>query len=108
MKTKLLFLFAMYSFFNIQAQCVTSFNQGTLSLSPNYSCGQGFIAQCDGNLEYVQFFAGSSGTIPAGTLKIFYGNQVTGSPIYTQSHPAITVSQANDPIRVDITGSKCG
>ncbi|WP_147299181.1 T9SS type A sorting domain-containing protein, partial [Winogradskyella eximia] len=105
MKTKLLLLFAVFSFFNIQAQCVSSFNQGTLSLSPNYSCGQGFIAQCDGNLEYVQFFAGSSGTIPAGTLKIFYGNQVTGSPIYTQSHPAITVSQANDPIRVDITGN---
>ncbi|EPR74189.1 Internalin-like protein [Winogradskyella psychrotolerans RS-3] len=105
MKTKLLLLLAVFSFLNMQAQqCTTSFNQGTGSLSPNYSCGQGFIAQCDGALEYVQFLAASAGTIPAGTLKIFSGNQVSGSPIYTQSHPAITVSQANDPIRVDITG----
>ncbi|WP_179336890.1 T9SS type A sorting domain-containing protein [Winogradskyella ludwigii] len=105
MKTKLLLLLAVCSFLNIQAQlCTTSFSQGTSSLSPNYSCGQGYIAQCDGTLEYVQFLAASAGTIPAGTLKIFSGNQVSGSPIYTQSHPAITVSQANDPIRVDITG----
>ncbi len=67
--------------------------------------GQGFIATCSGDLEYVQFIAQGPGTASAGTLNIYSGNTVTGTPIYSQSHPVITITQANDPIRVDITGS---
>ncbi|MBL4605311.1 MAG: T9SS type A sorting domain-containing protein [Flavobacteriaceae bacterium] len=91
---------------NALAQCSTTHNQNGWNVVSGSGLlwGQGFIAECDGYLEYVQFISNSTGTVSAGTLNIYNGNTVTGTPLYTQSHPSITITQVNDPIRVDITG----
>ena len=67
--------------------------------------GQGFIAECDGDLEYVQLVSNETGTISAGTLNVYSGNSVSGTPIYTQSHPSITINNIGDPIRININNT---
>ena len=92
---------------NSLAQCSTNYNQnGTVvNTSEPFLWGQGFIAECDGLLEYVQIISNSTGTVSAGTLNMYNGNTVTGTPIYTQTYPSIIINQAGDPIRVNVTGS---
>ncbi|SFN48547.1 Por secretion system C-terminal sorting domain-containing protein [Bizionia echini] len=93
---------------NLTAQCVVSNNPqfaAPWESTANWSIGQGFTAECSGALEYVQFLAASTGTISAGTLKVYSGNTVSGTPIYTQAYPEITISQVNDPIRINVTGN---
>ncbi|WP_417212907.1 T9SS type A sorting domain-containing protein [Bizionia sp.] len=93
---------------NLTAQCVVSNNPQFAfpwESTANWSIGQGFTAECSGALEYVQFLAGTTGTISAGTLKVYSGNTVSGTPIYSQAYPEITISQANDPIRINVTGN---
>ncbi|WP_157757659.1 T9SS type A sorting domain-containing protein [Pseudalgibacter alginicilyticus] len=91
---------------NLTAQCVINNNPQFAvpwESTANWSIGQGFTAECSGALEYVQFLAATTGTISAGTLKIFNGNTVSGTPIYTQAYSEITISQVNDPIRINIS-----
>jgi hypothetical protein len=88
------------------AQCSINHNINGVSVSVGGSFayfGQGFIAECDGQLEYVQFKSNSLGTVSAGTLSIYSGNIAEGTPLYTQSHPAITINNVGDPVRINIT-----
>lgn len=106
-KTTLILAFTFLSQ-NLTAQCVISNNPQFAfpwESTANWSIGQGFTAECSGALEYVQLLAGTTGTISAGTLKIYNGNSVSGTPIYTQAYPKITISQANNPIRINVTGN---
>lgn len=94
---------------NLMAQCVINYTETGVVIFNNDSLllAQGFIAECDSDIDYVQFFSGDDeggGTITEGTLNIYSGNDVTGTPIYTQSYPEITVVGVTDPIRVDVTG----
>ncbi|MEN3322683.1 T9SS type A sorting domain-containing protein [Mariniflexile soesokkakense] len=90
----------------LSAQCTITHSQNATDVgSSGFLWGQGFSAECDGNLEYVQLIASSTGTVSAGTLNIYTGNTVNGTPLYTQSHPSITINNINDPIRIDITGT---
>lgn len=106
-KTTLILAFTFLSQ-NLTAQCVISNNPQFAfpwESTANWSIGQGFTAECSGALEYVQLLAGTTGTISAGTLKVYNGNSVSGTPIYTQAYPQITISQVNDPIRINVTGN---
>lgn len=94
----------LLSFHNVSAQCTAQFTQGTSNSNGNgYNWGNAFIAPCSGVLEYVQLYAATSGTVAAGTLRIFAGNTVSGTPIYTQSYPAFAVT-AGSPLRVNLSG----
>jgi Secretion system C-terminal sorting domain len=88
------------------SQCVVNYanNGASVSSGPGFLWGQSFIAECSGNLEYVQFTSSSPGTTAGGTLKIYNGNSVT-TPIYTQAFSAITITNVGDPIRINITGT---
>jgi len=88
------------------SQCTVGYAVGTsiTNTSGGYLWGQSFTATCSGSLDYVEFISSGTGTVSAGTLTIYSGNGVTTS-IHTQSHPAITVVTAGDPMRVYITGS---
>jgi len=90
---------------NSSAQCIISNDYYPQSISNNNSFiwGQGFIAECNGVLEYIQLIAVSTGTVSAGTLKIYSGNNVNTIPIYTQSYPSININEPNDPIKINIT-----
>lgn len=92
---------------NSIAQCLVAHNQNGTNVftSEAFLWGQTFIAECDGELEYVQYISDETGVVSAGTLSIYDGNTVSDAPIYTQSHPAITINQINDPIRVYITST---
>lgn len=86
------------------SQCQTSSANGTsLNNITSLVLGQGFTAECTGNLEYVQFVAGDTGTVSGGTLNIYSGNNVSSTPIYTQSYSPITINNIGDPIRINIT-----
>lgn len=103
---KIIFLTALITLSqSIYGQCLLSHNPSSSNGANNVNnfWGQGFTAECNGFLEYIQFTSFETGTISAGTLNIYNGNTVNGTPIYTQSHPAITINQANEPIRIDLT-----
>jgi hypothetical protein len=88
------------------SQCTVGHNVGT-SIGNNttgWLWGQSFTATCSGNLDYVEFISTGTGTVSAGTLTIYSGNGVTTS-IHTQAHPAIPVTVAGDPMRINIVGS---
>ncbi len=92
------------------AQCTVSFSSNLSSwdttINPSGNrWGQLFTAACTGNLEYVQLVSASTGTTSAGTLKIYAGNAVSGTPLYMQSYSEITINTIGDPVRVDITGT---
>lgn len=88
------------------AQCIINHttNGTNVGTTQPFLWGQGFTATCSGDLDYVQITSDGTGTVSAGTLNIYSGNSVTGTPIYTQNHSAITVATAGDPIRVNLTG----
>jgi hypothetical protein len=75
----------------------------TIALGDVFLWGQGFIAECDGYLEYVELIAAEAGVVSAGTLKIYSGNGVSRTPIYTQDYEEITISRIGDPIRITLT-----
>lgn len=75
------------------------------SAGASFLWGQGFTSECDGDLEYVQFVSNETGTVSAGTLNVYSGNSVSGTPIYSQSHPSITINNIGDPIRINITNT---
>ncbi|VAV86238.1 hypothetical protein MNBD_BACTEROID02-934, partial [hydrothermal vent metagenome] len=85
----------VFVFFSTSAfsQCVVNYanNGASVSSGSGFLWGQSFIAECSGNLEYVQFTSSSPGTTSGGTLKIYDGNSVT-TPIYTQAFSAITIT----------------
>ena len=59
------------------SQCLINYNNNGTNLTffAFEELGQGFTSLCDGELEYVQFVANSTGIITAGTLKIYNGNK---------------------------------
>jgi len=87
------------------AQCTESYvGTGLPAATTGYDAAQSFTAPCSGVLNYVQVTAASTGTIPAGTLKIYSGNGTGSIPIYTQAHGAITLAQPG-PVQIVITGN---
>ena len=89
---------------NTQAQCVTELLDGTRIANGNgYRWADSFLAPCSGKLEYVQYYAAAAGTLSGGTLKVYAGQGVTTTPIYTQDYGSFTVA-AGAPIRVDLSG----
>lgn len=89
---------------NSSAQCVAQWLEGTRNSNGNgYRWADAFLAPCSGKLEYVQYYAAGSGTLAAGTLKVYAGQGVTTTPIYTQNYGSMSVA-AGAPIRVDLTG----
>jgi Secretion system C-terminal sorting domain len=97
----------VFVFFSTSAfsQCVVNYanNGASVSSGSGFLWGQSFIAECSGNLEYVQFTSSLTGTTSGGTLKIYDGNSVT-TPIYTQAFSAITAISGN-PVRINISGT---
>ncbi len=97
----------LFSFFTVSVfgQCLVSPPPpGLLTFNPTEDIGQGFTAECSGNLEYVEIYSGGPGAIAAGTLNIYSGNSVSpANLIYTQTHPAMTIAATGDPIRFDLT-----
>lgn len=89
------------------SQCqVSHANNGTnVVTSQPFLWGQGFIAECDGDLEFIQLVSDGTGIVSAGTLSIYNGNTVNGTPIYTQPYPSIAINNIGDPIRIDVTGT---
>lgn len=89
----------------VSAQCLIGNDQYSSDAlgHPSLTWGQGFIAECDGYLEYIQLTSNSTGTISGGTLNIYNGNTISTTPIYTQSYPSLTISQIVDPIRINLT-----
>lgn len=86
------------------AQCKVSYNPvEALSTKLSFIPGQGFTAECSGNLEYVQLISNSKGKIPTGILAIFEGNEITKNPIYVEKHPEVVIQNAGDPIRINLT-----
>ncbi|AUS07164.1 T9SS type A sorting domain-containing protein [Pseudotamlana carrageenivorans] len=67
--------------------------------------GQSFTAECDGTLASFQIYASEIGTLKSGTLNIYDGNTNSGTPIYTQIYPEIVVTNIDNPIVFNITGS---
>jgi hypothetical protein len=88
------------------SQCTPGYAVGTSigNNSTGWLWGQSFTATCGGTLNYVEFISTGTGTVSAGTLTIYDGDSVSTS-IHTQSHPAITVANIGDPMRIYITGS---
>lgn len=70
-----------------------------------FGYAQSFKATCSGNMENFSLVTTNTGTSPASTLKIFNGNTVSGTPIYTQSYGAITITTAGDSLVYSITGN---
>ena len=92
-----------------RAQCTVehianSATISTISLPSAITVGQSFIATCNGNLDYFEAIAGQAGIISGGTLNIYNGNTVSGTPIYSESYTSQTIPLANYPIRFNING----
>lgn len=90
------------------SQCTNNYNQNGANVSVGASSAnfaQGFTADCDGKLESVAFISNSTGTVSAGTLNIYSGNNTTGTPMYTQSYSPIAINNIGDLVKVDITGT---
>ncbi|WP_052172476.1 T9SS type A sorting domain-containing protein [Psychroserpens jangbogonensis] len=92
---------------HLSAQCIITYGENVDIVEHNdtFLWGQGFVAECNGYLEYLQLISNETGTVSAGNLNIYSGNNVNSTPIYTQSHPSITINNIGDPIRINITGT---
>ena len=73
--------------------------------TPDLVFAQTFKATCSGNMENFSLISTNTGTAPAGTLKIFSGATVSGTPIYTQPYGEITIATIGDPLIYSITGN---
>lgn len=88
------------------AQCTITHAPSLFTpVTTGYVAGQSFTATCSGDLNYVQVTANTTGTVPAGTLTIYAGDNVSTTPIHTQAFNAITINNVGDPIRINIVGS---
>lgn len=91
---------------NLSSQCEIGFatdaTDTVLEVNSSGKYGQGFIAECSGQLEYVQLISTGSGIFTSGTLNIFNGNGVTGTLIYTQDYASLTIVDGRRPIKIDI------
>ena len=56
-------------------------------------------------MQYFQLISSETGTISSGTLNIYNGDTVSGTPIYTQSYPQLIILAAGAPITFNITGT---
>lgn len=88
----------------VYSQCDLVHATATGSVDAAALAGQGFTAECDGDLESVGFVSTGTGVVSPGTLRIYDGNSTTGE-IYRQNHSAINIANPGDPITVVITGS---
>ncbi|WGD34044.1 T9SS type A sorting domain-containing protein [Olleya sp. YS] len=85
--------------------CTIGDNYNTYYSNPQI-CGQSFTANCTGSLNYVQFNVHpAAGVLSASTLYIYDGNTTSGTPIYTQNFPDITVASQERKARIDISGN---
>lgn len=85
------------------SQCQVTSNTGTnLSNQLSMRMGQAFVGECDGFLQFVQFFANETGVMSDGTLYLYSGNTVTDEPIYTQEYSSFTIENPGDPIRINL------
>lgn len=92
------------------AQCTVEYSPNNVSNwnSPGNTIGQGFIATCNGNLEYVQFISNGAVYVPAGNLKIYEGETLSAANtqlIHTQYIPGLTINNSGEPLRFNITGT---
>lgn len=83
----------------VLGQCIVGNAVAPNTESGNNTVGQSFTATCSGTIEYVEFFCASSGTNTGGTLNIFSGSTVLGTPIHTQTYAPMTLT-AGDAIRI--------
>tara|TARA_R100001369_G_scaffold73727_1_gene102336 strand:+ start:899 stop:1633 length:735 start_codon:yes stop_codon:yes gene_type:complete len=77
----------------------------TIEFGDVFDWGQGFIAECNGYLEYVELISAETGVVSAGTLNIYSGNGVSSTPIYTQEYQEIMITQIGDPVRIILAGN---
>lgn len=98
----LLFFLPLFGF----SQCLVLDNNlaGGVGLSGDIvSIAQGFIAECDGKLEYAQFLSSSNATTEVfGTFNLYEGNGLDGTLIHTESYASGIVLMLNDPIRATL------
>ena len=66
----------------------------------NLMVGQSFTPSCSGTLNYIEINL-SSGNVPAGSLDIFAGNTISGTPVYSQSLQEI-VSWPGGLLRINL------
>lgn len=83
-------------------QCIVGNGNAPQSDDPNQRIGQSFRATCPGVIEYVELFCNETGTNVGGTLEIFSGSTVLGSPIHSQSYPPTSVV-AGEALRIYLT-----
>ena len=101
----------LLSFILLSAVSFTAFSQcseigtGTTPVTTSYLAGQSFTASCSGDLNYVQFTANTTGTVPPGTLYVYAGAGTGTTPIHTQAFGAITIANVGDPIQIGVSGS---
>ena len=77
----------------------------TLTFALNEVLAQSFTATCDGDMAYFELTSVNAGTVSSGTLSVYNGNTTTGTPIYTQDHPELIITNPGDPITFNITGT---
>ncbi|MBN4053614.1 hypothetical protein JYT97_01880 [Haliea sp. AH-315-K21] len=93
--TTLLFQSALY------AQCIVGNTIGKNDPENDFFWGQSFTANCDGQLNYIEFITGEGGgTQTATTLRIFEGETVLGTPLYSQVVPEMTFSGSGENLRI--------
>ncbi len=83
-------------------QCIVGNANAPQTDDPNQRIGQSFRATCPGIIEYVELFCSETGTNVGGTLEIFNGSTVLGTPIHTQSYPPTAVV-AGEALRIYLT-----
>ena len=99
MRSMALALISSCSFIAGYGQCVIGNSVAPSTENGNNLLGQSFTATCAGTIEYVEIICSSTGTNTAGTLKIYTGSSVLGTPIHTQAYTAAPVA-AGSPFRV--------
>jgi len=92
--------------FGTLAQCVSTHDQNGTNLTNNDSLhlGQGFIAECSGNITSIQLIANSTGTINSTGVRLYSGNTVSGTALGQWPDFTATVNQIGDPITVYLGG----
>ena len=98
-----LILSSTFSFASF-SQCSSANNTGFCAISPGL-LAQSFTASCDGDLQSIQFYSANTGTINGGTLNVYNSNSPNGSPAYTQVFSNKVITNPNDSVLFNISGS---
>ncbi|MCH9661544.1 MAG: T9SS type A sorting domain-containing protein [Bacteroidetes bacterium] len=94
-----IYTFAQCQIFDDNVAGSTGLSGDTISIA------QGFIAECDGTLEYAQFVASSNGTSEVfGTFNLYEGNGLDGALIHSEPYAAGTIFMLDEPMRATIEG----